>query len=410
MKRQLITQMRNEWRSNICMILELTIVGVVLWSSMTLFIYLISVRMQHYGYSTEDLYHAEVKYVSGKSSAYKSYDDSAHSYFTDLAQIRSKLAENPYVEMTGLGSNSMPYNFNFSGTIIEYQDKDSVYSYMGKQRYVTPEVVRMLRLEGYNGETTEQLAQIIERGDILLSNFDNEDSEDMTDGKYFVGKDVTVSRDTTRRCHVGGMAYGIHRSDYENLFRGVIYYPLNTGWGNELIIKVKSGKGRDFMETVTTKDTEHGNVYLSNLQSLDNMRDSAHRDIATVVRNYAVCAVFLLIIIFLGFLGTFWFRVQQRTPEISIRIVNGATRGDIFRRFLSEGMLLLIMATAISTGVEALLMHYQIGNWGMTMGDYIPWLAMSVSVVLLTIMIVAGIWMPARKAMAINPASALKDQ
>ena len=46
----------------------------------------------------------------------------------------------------------------------------------------------------------------------------------------------------------------------------------------------------------------------------------------------------------------------------------------------------------------------------MTMGDYIPWLAMSVSVVLLTIMIVAGIWMPARKAMAINPASALKDQ
>ena len=143
--------MRNEWRSNIWMILELIIVGVVLWSSMTLFIYLISVRTQHYGYSTEDLYHAEVKYVSSKSSAYKSYDDSTHSYLTDLAQIRSKLAENPYVEMTGLGSNSMPYNYNFSGMIIEYQDKDSVYSYMGNQRYVTPEVVRMLRLEGYNG-------------------------------------------------------------------------------------------------------------------------------------------------------------------------------------------------------------------------------------------------------------------
>ena len=410
MKRQLITQMRNEWRNNIWMILELAIVGVVLWSSFTLFIYLISVRMQHYGYSTEDLYYADVKYVPFESASFKTYEDSAHYYTTDLAQIRAKLSENPYVEMTGIGSNSMPYNFNFSGTTVEYKENDSVYYYTGNQRYMSPEVVRMLRLEGLNGETTEQLAQILEKGEIILSNSDSEESEEKTEGKYFVGKDVIFGEDSTNTWHVGGVAYGIHRSDYEGLFYGVIYRPLIKGWGYEVIIKVKSGMGREFMETVKSSDMEHGNVYLSNLRSLESMRDSAHRDIMTVVRGYAICAGFLLIIIFLGFLGTFWFRIQQRTSEIAIRMVNGATRGDIFRRFLSEGMLLLIVATAISTGVEALLMHYQIGNWGMTMGDYIPWLAMWVSVLLLTIMIVAGIWMPARKAMAINPASALKDQ
>lgn len=410
MKRQLLTQMRNEWRSNIWMILELAIVGVVLWSSFTLFIYLISVRMQHYGYSTDNLYHAEVKYVPKSSTSFQAYADSTHNHATDLTHIRTKISENPYVEMTGLGSNSMPYNFNFSGTIVEYSDNDSVYSYMGNVRYLSPEVVRMLKLEGYNGETNEQLAQMIEKGYILLSNFDGENEKEFTPGKFFVGKEVAIDRDTTRMRQVGGVAYGIHRSDYESLFRGVLYMPLNEGWGNEVIIEVKPGMGRKFMESIKTSDMEHGNVYLSNLQSLDQMRESAHSDINLVVRNYAVCAAFLLIIIFLGFLGTFWFRIQQRTSEIAIRMVNGATRSDIFRRFLSEGMILLGIATIISVGLEAVLIHYETGNWGLDMSSYIPWLAVATAIVLLAIMIVAGIWMPARKAMNINPASALKDQ
>lgn len=410
MKRQLLTQMRNEWRSNIWMILELAIVGVVLWSSFTLFIYLISVRMQHYGYSTDNLYLAEVKYVPKSSTSFQAYADSTHNHATDLTHIRTKISENPYVEMTGLGSNSMPYNFNFSGTIVEYSDNDSVYSYMGNVRYLSPEVVRMLKLEGYNGETNEQLAQMIEKGYILLSNFDGENEKEFTPGKFFVGKEVTIDRDSTRMRHVGGVAHGIHRSDYEELFRGVVYVPLNEGWGNEVIIEVKPGMGRKFMESIKTSDMEHGNVYLSNLQSLDQMREAAHSDINLVVRNYAVCAAFLLIIIFLGFLGTFWFRIQQRTSEIAIRMVNGATRSDIFRRFLSEGMILLGIATIISVGLEAVLIHYETGNWGLDMSSYIPWLAVATAIVLLAIMIVAGIWMPARKAMNINPASALKDQ
>ncbi|MBO5244378.1 MAG: FtsX-like permease family protein [Muribaculaceae bacterium] len=410
MKRQLLTQMRNEWRSNIWMILELAIVGVVLWSSFTLFIHLISVRMQHYGYSTDNLYLAEVKYVPRNSTSFQPYADSTHNYATDLTHIRTKISENPYVEMTGLGSNSMPYNFNFSGTIIEYSENDSVYSYMGNLRYLSPEVVRMLKLEGYNVETNEQLAQMIEKGYILLSNFDSEEQNGLTGGKFFVGKDVMLGRDSTNLLHTGGVAYGIHRSDYESLFRGVLYMPLNEGWGNEVIIEVKPGMGRKFTESIKTSDMEHGNVYLSNLQSLDQMRESAHSDITLVVRNYAVCAAFLLIIIFLGFLGTFWFRIQQRTSEIAIRMVNGATRSDIFRRFLSEGMILLGIATIISVGLEAVLIHYEIGNWGLDMSSYIPWLAVATAIVLLAIMIVAGIWMPARKAMNINPASALKDQ
>lgn len=400
--------MRNEWRSNLWLILELAIVGVVLWTSFTLFIHLINTRMQHYGYDVTDLYCASVKYVPEKSDAFQQYPDSTHSYYTDLAMISGKLRSNPYVEMVGLGQNSMPYNFNFNGCNISLSEPDTTYWYYGNQRFVTPEIIRMLRLEGYNGETTEQLAQIIEKGDMLISNFDEDDSR--TKPELFAGRDVFFGGDSSIVRHVGAVAYGIQRSDYEGLFSGVIYTPLTTGWGSEMVIRVKPGMGRQFTESITASDLEHGNVYLSNLQSLEQMRTSAHSDIANVVRGYAVCAGFLLVVVFLGFLGSFWFRIQQRTSEIAIRITNGATRADILRRLLGEGMVLLAVGTVLSLCTELVLIHYDIVNWGMDMTNRIPQLAVLVSTLLLALMVVAGIWLPARKAMSINPSSALKDQ
>lgn len=400
--------MRHEWRSNLWLILELAIVGVVLWTSFTLFIYLIHTRMQHYGYDMTDMYCANVKYVPKASDAFQQYPDSTHSYVTDLAMIKDKIRSNPYVEMVGLGQNSMPYNFNFYGNNVSFTQDDSTYMYYGNQRFVSPEIIRMLRLEGFNGETTEQLANLIEKGEILLSNFDNQDQR--PGPSEFVGRDIFLNCDSSKVYHVGGSAYGIQRSDYEGLFAGVIYTPLPDGWGSELAIRVKPGMGRQFMESITTADTEHGNVYLSNLRSVEQMRISAHSDITNVVRGYSVCAGFLTLIVFLGFLGSFWFRIQQRTSEIAIRVANGATRTDILRRLLGEGMVLLCVGTALSLAIELVLIHYNIVNWGMDMTNYIPQLAVLTSVLILTLMVVAGIWLPARKAMRINPATALKDQ
>lgn len=410
MKRQLLTQMRNEWRSNIWIIMELAIVGVVTWSCFTLIVHLVSLRMQHYGYSTDNLYHAEVMYIPKESVSYKEYTDSIHNHVTDLAMIRSKLSDNPYVETTGLGSNSMPYNFNFLGSGITFTEADSTYTYFGNRRFITPAVVRMLKLEGFNGETTEQLAAMIEKGDIIVSNT-NIERDDQAHPEDYIGKDVILDRDSTRTYRVGGTAYGIHRSDYEELFLGVIYFPLSSNdWGNEMIIEVKPDMGQKFIESTKASDLEHGNVYLSDLKSLDQMRQEAHHSIHTVVRNQTVCAVFLLLIIFLGFLGTFWFRIQQRTSEIAVRMVNGATRNDIFRRLLSEGFALLAISSLISISLEIAMIHYEVGNWGMKISSIIPWLAMICATAVLAIMITAGIWMPAHKAMNINPASALKDQ
>ena len=156
---------------------------------------------------------------------------------------------------------------------------------------------------------------------------------------------------------------------------------------------------------------------------MDNIKEDAHKDIKVTYRNVIVCAIFVLVSVFLGFLGSFWYRTQQRVPELALRKVNGATNSDLLRRFISEGLLLLVMPSLLlvpaglviiqiindateSEGGSTFSMDFQ----GLPLGQWIIWAGLAMSVASLAIMIVAGIWMPARKAMKVEPAIALKDQ
>ena len=142
------------------------------------------------------------------------------------------------------------------------------------------------------------------------------------------------------------------------------------------------------------------------------MRDVAHLDINILIRNFVICAVFLLIVIFLSFLGTFWFRTQQRVGEIAVRKVNGATRGNILSRFFGEGLALLCVASIIAVALDfaliSLIEEYVFQALGV--GTSILHIGIAVTFAVMALLIIAGIWLPARKAMNVNPALALKDQ
>ncbi len=99
--------------------------------------------------------------------------------------------------------------------------------------------------------------------------------------------------------------------------------------------------------------------------------------------------------------------------EIAVRMVNGATRGEIFRRLISEGLLLLTIVTPLAALCDWLLCHYEMSNhvyWF----DYFDLSRYIITVVatylLMALMIVLGIWFPASRAMKIEPAIALKDE
>ncbi|MDE6207633.1 MAG: hypothetical protein K2M55_07475 [Muribaculaceae bacterium] len=411
MKRKLLQQMRNEWRSNIWMCVELVITGLVLWGIFSTFIFLDRLHQEPEGYDISDIYVGYTGCVSRDAATYKPYADSLHNRFTDLETLLANLSNNPYVESLGAGNNALPYTWNYSGNMFAADINGTRQTYTGNLRHMTPELVRTLRMTGVSGETTEQLAEMIENGQTILSLHDG--AKDENDPMEWRGRDAFWTYDSTRVEHIGAIIKGIRRNDYEPIFNGMILQKLPASWFPEHVaIRVKPGKGSDFMASLKSEDLEFGNVYLSTVTDIKDLRDRAQMNVSNDLSTLTVSTLFILAAVFLGFLGTFWFRTQQRVPELALRRVNGATRRDLFRRLLGEGMLMLAGTLPFIAAIGALILYKVdlsdvIGS-GVT--SAIGWSGLPCAAAALALMITAGLTYPALKAMKVNPAEALKDQ
>lgn len=413
-------QMRNEWRSNVWMMVELFVVGLVLWAVFLILFGLGALHKDPVGADFHNIYVGDFGYIRKDSEKFRPYDED-HGYMTDIEILMANLRSNPYVEIVGAGSNALPYNYNYSGSGISTEIDGKLRTYHGNWRRMTPETVRAFRLSGLNGESTEDLAEMIGRGELILGTV--EWGEPAVDPLKWKGTDVRHAYDSSRVYHVGAVMNGIRRTDYEPTNGMIISDFEKLNYYSNVIVRVREGMGRQFLSSLGENDLEFGNVYVSNMQSLDDIKDDAHRDMNVLNRNMAVCAFFVLVSVFLGFLGTFWYRTQQRVPELALRKVNGATNADLFRRFLGEGLLLLVLPALLLVPAGCAVIRFlnsmdengsdsafQLDLGGLPIGPWIIWTALATSVVTLALMILAGIWMPARKAMKVEPAIALKDQ
>ncbi len=136
------------------------------------------------------------------------------------------------------------------------------------------------------------------------------------------------------------------------------------------------------------------------------------------VNSQAIVVLFLLVNVFLGLIGTFWFRTRRRRSEIALRLAMGSTKSQVFRLLTGEGLLLLTIVA-----LPAMLVCYNIGmaeltigrtelistwpvKWGVLrflLGSLGAWL-------LIALMVMMGIFFPARQAMRIEPAEALHEE
>jgi ABC-type antimicrobial peptide transport system permease subunit len=107
-----------------------------------------------------------------------------------------------------------------------------------------------------------------------------------------------------------------------------------------------------------------------------------------------------------GIFGVLSQIVMRRTREIGIRMVLGARPSDVMRQVLRSGLALSLLGAAI--GIAAALALSRVLRtllFGVT-----PWDPVSFAVVtaFLVAVAVAACWLPARSAMRIEPAVALR--
>jgi predicted permease len=113
-----------------------------------------------------------------------------------------------------------------------------------------------------------------------------------------------------------------------------------------------------------------------------------------------------LLLAALGIYGTISFLVSEQTREIALRLALGAHRGVILKMVLRQGLVLAFAGTAIGVGGALLVSHLMRGLlYGVGPSDlptFVAVTAMLVSVAL------AASYIPARRAMRVDPLTALR--
>ena len=412
MTKKLLTQIKNEWLSNLWLALELLVVSVVMWYVVDYLYTRAATYLEPRGFNIEHCYLIELGELTPKSPDYtpdKSRDDT----HADIAELVERLRRRPEVEAVSLSQNSYPYNGSNSSGEVRYDTLQSPGWTI--RRMVTPDFVRVFRYQGTRGETPEQLAEMLERGEFLASdNLYRKYDRKLTE---FVGKRFQLFGDTTKTYQLGAALQNVRYHDYDQARSSYCFLAKQSFYyvGLELCVRVREGQDNNFI-TKLKEDSESqfriGNLFISEIRSFHDIRRNFQQAWTNDIRNYVMGMGFLLLNIFLGLLGTFWFRTQQHRSEIALHKAHGATDGAIFRRLLSEGLLLLAVVTPIALVIDWNLAHLELNSW--RNGTTLEWdrllLCAGISFVLMALMIAIGIGIPARKAMKVQPAEALHDE
>ena len=412
MTKKLLTQIKNEWLANLWLALELLVVSVVMWYVVDYLYTRAATYLEPRGFNIEHCYLIELGELTPKSPDYtpdKSRDDT----HADIAELVERLRRRPEVEAVSLSQNSYPYNGSNSSGEVRYDTLQSPGWTI--RRMVTPDFVRVFRYQGTRGETPEQLAEMLERGEFLASdNLYRKYDRKLTE---FVGKRFQLFGDTTKTYQLGAALQNVRYHDYDQARSSYCFLAKQSFYyvGLELCVRVREGQDNNFI-TKLKEDSESqfriGNLFISEIRSFHDIRRNFQQAWTNDIRNYVMGMGFLLLNIFLGLLGTFWFRTQQRRSEIALHKAHGATDGAIFRRLLSEGLLLLAVVTPIALVIDWNLAHLELNSW--RNGTTLEWdrllLCAGISFVLMALMIAIGIGIPARKAMKVQPAEALHDE
>lgn len=433
MEKKIFTQIRNEWRSNFFLALELLVVFVVLWYIVDWCCVTARVYFAPMGFDTRHCYCLMINRLTPNSALYEA-DHTAADDMDALLEIAERLRHRPGVEEVAISQNSIPYGDGSNGFTV-CVDTVPVHA---MRRWAQPDFLRLFRIQGVavqgaDGRTVwtkspDSLAAVLTPETMILSRNVTAKYKElrMPDAIPLLGRQLPLWKpDNDYRMRVAGIAEPMRWSHFEpsdwwggpfiatDLPREVMVEFENPAY-LQLSVRVTPDADHGFVEALMA-DADRlyrvGNVFILDVLSFDQLQYIEELENVNEVRTQLCILGFLLLNIFLGVVGTFWFRTQHRRQEVALRMAMGSTRRGVFVRLVVEGLLLLTLAA-----LPAALVALNLGMAELVDVEKLPFdvprflLTLLLSWLLMALMIVVGVWYPARRAMQIQPAEALHDE
>jgi predicted permease len=190
----------------------------------------------------------------------------------------------------------------------------------------------------------------------------------------------------------------------------LVLMPLMQRYESEVILHVRTS-GDPLALTSAVERTVadlNPNLPLFNVATLQESMQMGSVFERVAVIFAGAFGLLALILAAVGIYAVVAYSTKQRTHEIGIRIALGASKADVLRQVLGQGLRLTLAGLAVGVAVSLVLTRFLRGMlFGVATSD---WLTYSTVSVVLCLVALIACFIPARRAASIEPMQALRTE
>lgn len=190
--------------------------------------------------------------------------------------------------------------------------------------------------------------------------------------------------------------------------QGTVYWPMSGSLVRYLVLRTGSDRLSvlpAIRQVVRELDPSLPFSSVATIDDLVALSLQRPRSLSLLIGGFAIVA---LILSFVGIYGVMAHYVQQHSKDISIRMALGGSPGEVLRLIVGQGM--TVVSGGVVVGLLAALVLTRLMSsllFGVGAADAFTFVA--VTTLLLAVALMAC-WVPARRAIALEPAAVLRNE
>jgi putative ABC transport system permease protein len=323
------------------------------------------------------------------------------SGLSKLSTFRDAIENIPGVGAASL-HNQAPMAASVDGGFIKYDNRTQWEDFIVRDRWADDRFIDTYSLDlvaGRNIRLRDSITEVIVNESLLRKLNISEPDEAL--GKNILFDNSAISGT------IVGVVRDFHHRSLQNEIEPLAIYPFYNVF-NQVGVRFLAGKGNHALADIETVWKKNFPDDVMSFSFLDQSISKMYRAEQTTGRLMSVFAIVSIVICCIGILGLSVFSALQRTKEIGIRKVLGATALSIVFMLCKQYLVLITIAIMIAVPVGYMLIH----QWLETFAYHISltWLTFLIPGAFMLIITIALVGAQSLKTALANPTESLKHE